>query len=38
MVTTRGRALLEDGRPIRLHGINIGSWLNIEDFMIGLNG
>ena len=27
-----------DGRPIQLKGANLGSWLNIEDFMIGLSG
>ncbi len=25
-------------RPIQLQGVNFGSWLNIEDFMVGLSG
>lgn len=33
-----GGQVVESGLPIRLRGVNFGSWLNIEDFMIGLSG
>jgi endoglucanase len=33
-----GGTVVRDGQPIRLRGVNFGSWLNIEDFMIGLSG
>lgn len=31
-----GRSIVEDGRPVRLRGINLGGWMLIEDYMIGL--
>ncbi len=33
-----GQKVVCGERPIRLRGVNFGSWLNIEDFMIGLSG
>ena len=32
------RNLLHGGCPIRLRGFNIGNWLNLENFMLGLPG
>jgi len=31
-----GREIVIDGRPIRLRGVNLGGWMLIEDYMIGL--
>lgn len=33
-----GKQVLSGDQPVRLRGVNFGSWLNIEDFMIGLSG
>lgn len=32
------RRIVHEGHPIRLRGFNIGNWLNLENFMIGLPG
>lgn len=37
-VLTRGTQVVIDGSPVVLKGVNLGSWMNIEDFMIGLSG
>ena len=31
-----GRQVLERDRPVRLRGVNLGGWMLIEDYMIGL--
>jgi endoglucanase len=31
-----GRQVLEGDRPVRLRGVNLGGWMLIEDYMIGL--
>jgi hypothetical protein len=31
-----GRTVLEGERPVRLRGVNLGGWMLIEDYMIGL--
>jgi hypothetical protein len=36
LLQARGRAIVADGRPIRLRGVNLGGWMLIEDYMIGL--
>lgn len=36
--TIQGRRLFKDGRPHRINGINLGNWLNLEDFMLGIPG
>src|SRR5688572_17458307 len=33
-----GSELHRGGKPIRLRGANIGNWLNLENFMLGLPG
>jgi endoglucanase len=35
-ITLRGRELLAGGKPVVLKGVNVGNWLNLESFMIGL--
>ncbi len=35
-LTIQGDRIVEDGRPIQLRGFNLGNWLLIENFMIGL--
>ncbi|MEI8243959.1 MAG: cellulase family glycosylhydrolase [bacterium] len=37
-VTLDRRNLIHNGRAIRLRGFNVGNWLNLENFMIGLPG
>lgn len=37
-ITMTNGVLTCAGKPIQLKGVNLGSWLNIEDFMIGLSG
>ena len=32
----KGNQIIRDGKPIRLRGVNFGSWMLIEHFMIGL--
>jgi hypothetical protein len=32
----RGRSIVVDGRQVRLRGVNLGGWMLIEDYMIGL--
>ena len=36
MLQARGREIVVDGRPVRLRGVNLGGWMLIEDYMIGL--
>ena len=36
VLKARGTEFVFDGEPIRLKGFGLGSWLNIEHFMIGL--
>jgi len=36
VLQAKGAAITEDGRPIRLRGVNLGGWMLIEDYMIGL--
>ena len=31
-----GREIVHAGRPVRLRGVNLGGWMLIEDYMIGL--
>lgn len=33
-----GNRIRRDGNEVRLRGINLGNWLNLEDFMMGLPG
>jgi len=37
-VYTDGRRFMLDGRPILLRGLGVGSWLNLEHFMMGVPG
>ena len=37
-VALKRRNLVHNGRAIRLRGFNVGNWLNLENFMIGLPG
>ena len=36
VLQAKSAAITEDGRPIRLRGVNLGGWMLIEDYMIGL--
>jgi hypothetical protein len=36
MLQAKGREIVEAGRPVRLRGVNLGGWMLIEDYMIGL--
>jgi hypothetical protein len=36
VLQANGREIVEDGRPVRLRGVNLGGWMLIEDYMIGL--
>ena len=36
VIQAKGRDIVEDGRPVRLRGVNLGGWMLIEDYMIGL--
>ena len=38
LITVHNGALELAGKPVRLRGVNLGSWINIEDFMFGLSG
>ena len=33
-----GNQFVFDGRPVTLRGVGVGSWLNLEHFMVGLPG
>lgn len=37
-IQVQGREFVRNGHPIRLRGFGIGSWLNLEHFMLGLPG
>lgn len=37
-VTFRGRQFFFGDKPLHLHGIGLGSWLNLEHFMVGVPG
>jgi hypothetical protein len=36
VLQAQGLGIVEDGRPVRLRGVNLGGWMLIEDYMIGL--
>jgi aryl-phospho-beta-D-glucosidase BglC (GH1 family) len=36
ILQAKGLAIFENGRPVRLRGVNLGGWMLIEDYMIGL--
>jgi len=36
LLHAKGREIVEAGRPVRLRGVNLGGWMLIEDYMIGL--
>jgi len=36
VLQARGLDIVEGGRPVRLRGVNLGGWMLIEDYMIGL--
>jgi len=36
MLQAKGREIAQGGRTIRLRGMNLGGWMLIEDYMIGL--
>ncbi len=36
VLQARGLEIVEAGRPVRLRGVNLGGWMLIEDYMIGL--
>jgi hypothetical protein len=36
ILQAKGREIVEGDRPVRLRGVNLGGWLEIEDYMIGL--
>jgi endoglucanase len=36
VLKARGLDIVEAGRPVRLRGVNLGGWMLIEDYMIGL--
>lgn len=38
VVSVDERHFCFDGRPLHLHGLGVGSWLNLEHFMVGLPG
>ena len=37
-IQTRGTEFVLDGQPIRLRGYTLGTWMNLEHFMVGLPG
>ena len=37
-VTIRGRSLIFDNHELKLKGMGVGSWLNLEHFMMGMPG
>lgn len=37
-VSIEGRHFVFDGKELNLHGLGVGSWLNLEHFMVGLPG
>ena len=36
VLQAQGLDIVESGRPVRLRGMNLGGWMLIEDYMIGL--
>lgn len=38
LLQTAGKSVVLNDAPVRLCGVNLGGWLNIEDFMLGLPG
>ena len=36
LLTIKGNKIVKDGNPIRLRGVNLGNWMLLEHFMIGL--
>jgi endoglucanase len=36
VLRAQGLDIVEGGRPVRLRGVNLGGWMLIEDYMIGL--
>ncbi|MGB7758377.1 MAG: cellulase family glycosylhydrolase [Bryobacteraceae bacterium] len=36
VLQAKGLEIVEAGRPVRLRGVNLGGWMLIEDYMIGL--
>jgi endoglucanase len=32
----RGNPIVKDGEPIRLRGVNLGNWMILESYMMGL--
>ena len=38
MTATTAFEFTHHEQPLRLRGVNLGSWLNLEDFMLGLDG
>ena len=36
VLRAQGLDIVEAGRPVRLRGVNLGGWMLIEDYMIGL--
>ena len=37
-IQTSGTEFVLDGQPIRLRGYTLGTWMNLEHFMVGLPG
>ena len=37
-IQTCGTEFVLDGQPIRLRGYTLGTWMNLEHFMVGLPG
>lgn len=37
-VQINGKSFVREGKELRFRGLGIGSWLNLEHFMIGLPG
>jgi endoglucanase len=35
---TQGARFMADGKPLRLRGLGVGTWLNLEHFMLGVPG
>ena len=35
-VTVSGTQFVKNGSPLLFHGVGIGSWLNLEHFMVGI--
>lgn len=36
ILRAKGLEIVDSGRPVRLRGVNLGGWMLIEDYMIGL--